>query len=91
MKRKRQNFLDNMRIALTVLVVLHHIAISYGASGLHPCKDPQPDRLSPLLLSYFVAVNQSFFMSAFFFLSAYFIPRSLESRGVLTFLKDRLI
>ncbi len=91
MPQKRLVFLDNIRIALTVLVILHHIAIGYGAEGLHPWKDPRPDWLSPFLLSFFVAVNQSFFMSAFFFLSGYFTPRSVESRGVAAFLRDRFI
>lgn len=42
-------------------------------------------------MTLFVAVNQSFFMGFFFFLSAYFIKPSYDKKGVARFIKDRLI
>ena len=90
-EKKRLFYLDNIRIVLTVLVVMHHAALAYGGEGLHPYKDPNPDFISPIIFSFFVGVNQAFFMSAFFFLSGYFTPRSLERKGVTTFLSERFI
>ena len=83
--------LDNLRVYLTILVILHHTAISYGAVGDWPIVDPAVDDISPIFLTFFTAVNQSYFMSAFFLLAGYFTPRSLEKKGRARFIKDRLI
>jgi membrane-bound acyltransferase YfiQ involved in biofilm formation len=83
--------LDNLRVFLTVLVILHHAAIAYGASGDWAITDPRVDEISPIFLTFFTALNQSYFMSIFFLLAGYFTPRSLERKGPGPFLKDRLI
>ena len=41
--------------------------------------------------SFFVGFNDIFFMSLMFFLSGLFVSRSLERKGVSTFLRDRLL
>ena len=84
-------YLDNLRILLTLLVIFHHAAIAYGGSGSWAIKDPATDEISPIILTVFNAVNQSFFMSAFFLLAGYFTPRSLERKGSKNFIIDRLI
>ena len=89
--RKRHFFLDNLRIYLTILVILHHTAIAYGGSGDWAVRDPPVDEITPILLTFLVAVNQSYFMSAFFLIAGYFTPRSLERKGAATFIKDRFI
>ena len=33
-------YLDNLRIYLTILVILHHAAIAYGGNGDWAVKDP---------------------------------------------------
>ena len=53
--------------------------------------DPTIDALSAGLFPIFNAINQAFFMSAFFLLAGYFTPRSWEKKGTKQFLKDRLI
>jgi glucan biosynthesis protein C len=83
--------LDNLRVYLTILVILHHTAIAYGAGGDWPIVDPAVDDISPIFLTFFTAVNQSYFMSAFFLLAGYFAPRSLDRKGRASFIKDRLI
>ena len=84
-------FIDNLRIFLTALVVLHHLAITYGAPGGWYYKEAEADTLSSLLLSMFVATNQSFFMGFFFLISAFFTPPSFDKKGSRAFLKGRLI
>jgi len=83
--------LDNLRVYLTILVILHHTAIAYGAGGDWSIVDPAVDDISPIFLTFFTAVNQSYFMSAFFLLAGYFTPRSLDRKGRARFIKDRLI
>jgi surface polysaccharide O-acyltransferase-like enzyme len=87
----RVAYLDNLRIYLTLLVILHHAAIAYGGAGDWPVKEPATDGVSPLLLAIFNAVNQSYFMSLFFLLAGYFTPPALAAKGLKHFLGDRLI
>ena len=87
--KERENYIDNIRVALTILVVLHHAAVTYGAPGGWYYKETTNGLVTPLLLTVFVSINQSFFMGLFFFLSSYFIPASYERKGTGKFLLDR--
>ena len=84
-------YIDHLKVILTVLVILHHTFITYGAPGgwYYVQKTTQQVALIPMTL--FVAVNQSFFMGFFFFLSAYFIRPSYEKKEAARFVKDRLM
>lgn len=83
-------YLDNLKIALTILVISHHSSIAFGASGGWYYVIPPPEgSLAPVVLTLFTAVNQAFFMSLFFFISAFFTPLSCDRKGVAWFLKDR--
>jgi hypothetical protein len=73
------------------LVVFHHTAIAYGGAGDWLIVDPAVDDISPIFLTFFNAVNQTYFMSAFFLLAGYFTPRSFEKKGGGIFIRDRLI
>ncbi|MEV8546534.1 acyltransferase [Streptomyces sp. NPDC051572] len=83
----RLDWLDNLRIVLTVLVVVHHAAQPYGPSDWWYVED-QPRTGALATLS---AVDGAFFMSLFFFASAVFVPGSYDRRGGWAFLKGRLI
>ncbi len=84
-------YLDKLRIVLTILVILHHAAIAYGGTGDWAITEAASDSISPIIFTIFNAVNQSFFMSAFFLLAGYFTPRSYEQKGSFKFMKDRLV
>jgi surface polysaccharide O-acyltransferase-like enzyme len=88
---KRVFYIDNIRIYLTILVILHHAAVAYGGSGGWPLKEIPTDPISPTIFLLFNALNQSYFMSFFFILAGYFTPRSLEKKGATSFIKGRLI
>ncbi|RFU61152.1 acyltransferase family protein [Peribacillus glennii] len=89
----RMHYLDYLRVFLTVLVILHHTAIAYGAGGSWIYEDVDKSELtiSMIILTIFTAVNQSFFMGLFFFLSGYFIPGAYTRKGPRQFFKDRFI
>ena len=89
--KARLFFLDNLRIYLTILVIFHHATLAYGGIGAWHVSDPMTDEISPILLIIFGAINQSYFMSAFFLLAGYFTPLSLERKGAKQFLIDRLL
>jgi len=83
-------FVDNLRIALISLVVLHHLSITYGHSGGWYYYEGKPDELTTILFTIFNIINQAFFMGLFFMISGYFTPGSYERKGTRLFLKDRL-
>jgi len=84
-------FADYLRAALVSLVVLHHISITYGASGSFYYIEPATDAAAKGLLSLFTNFNQAWFLGCFFLISGYFSPASFDRKGSQQFLKDRLI
>ena len=53
-------FIDNLRVGLISLVVLHHVALVYGAgSPFYYAEPPFTDPLAFLVLLVFILVNQS--------------------------------
>ncbi|KUL46049.1 acyltransferase [Streptomyces sp. NRRL F-4489] len=87
--RPRLHYLDNLRIALTALVVLHHTAVTYSHIPAWYYTEPAKDG-SGLLLDVFLMLNQAFFMGFFFMIAGYFTPPSYERKGAGAFLRDRL-
>ena len=89
---QRELYIDRLRTALTVLVVVHHTAITYGSSGgwfYHEVESSL--KPSSLLLNLFCATNQAYFMGFFFLLAGYFAPSALERKGYTRFLLDRCL
>ena len=88
---KKIFYIDNLKVGLITLVVLHHALITYGAPGgwYYAQKTTHIGAVIPMVL--LVTINQSFFMGFFFFLSAYFIPGSYNKKGAARFVKDRLL
>ena len=84
-------FIENLRILLVVLVILHHLAVTYGGEGSWYYYESQADPIANMVLTLFVVVNQAFFMAFYFALAAYFVPRSLERKGSKQFLKGRFL
>lgn len=90
-KGARLLFIDNLRVLLIILVIMHHLAITYGAAGSWYYQDSAKDTLTTVLLSILTATNQAFFMGLFFLISAYFTPGSYDRKGAGPFLRDRLL
>lgn len=88
--KNRYFYLDNVRIFLTILVVLHHWAIANGAPGDWYLTENYLKPVESVLLTMFIATNQSFFMGFFFMLAAYFITDSYNKKGGRKFIKDRM-
>ena len=84
--------LDALRACLTLLVVFHHCAITYGAIGgwYYHEVTASPSGESALL-TLFCAINQAFFMGLFFFLAGYYTSGSIDRKGTARFLADRFL
>jgi fucose 4-O-acetylase-like acetyltransferase len=86
--RQRAVWIDRLRASLILLVILHHAAITYGASGSWFFKTTETTNLP---LTFLAAVNQAFFMGLFFMISGALAPAALDRKGRAAFLKDRTI
>jgi glucan biosynthesis protein C len=84
-------FIDNIRVFLTVLVILHHLTITYAGTGNWYYLEGRQDDVVDGLGGWFCAVNQAYFMGLFLLISAYFVPGSYDRKGPGRFLKDRLV
>ena len=90
-RRVRLLFVDNLRTMLTMLVVLHHLAVTYTWSMGWYYHEPLSDGAPFHVLSVFIMLTQAFFMGAFFLIAAYFIPGSYGRRGALSFIDERIL
>lgn len=85
----RLYYLDNLKAALTAIVVAHHVIGAFAGGGslglsVGAYRHPLQPLLAPLQI-----LNQSYFMSLFFFIAAYLSPPSLDRKGTREFLADR--
>ena len=87
----RLAFLDPIRVGLTLLVILHHVSITFGGSGGWYYRETDVPELTQLLLTVFTATNQSFFMGFFFLIAGYLMPQGLARKGVAAYVSDRAI
>ena len=91
-KPARNNALDALRAAVTALVVFHHSALTYGGDGTWFYREIAPSQTaSSLLLTLFCALNQAWFMGAFFLIAGYFTPPAVDRRGIAGFLRERAL
>lgn len=84
-------FIDNIRVYLTILVILHHLMITYAGTGDWIYFEDRTDLLTEVVGNIFTTINQVYFMGLFLLISAYFVPGSYERKGAGRFLKDRLV
>ena len=82
--------LDNLRVFLTALVVLHHAAVTYSHIPLWYYTEPPHDG-SATALDVFLVLNQAYFMGFFFLIAAFFTPGAVDRKGVGRFVRDRLV
>ena len=92
MNRTRFYYLDLLRVFLTMLVFYHHSAVAFGASGgWYYISKETTTGLTQGLLSASMGIDQSYFMSLFFFISAYLMPFSFDRKGMKSFIYDPVI
>lgn len=85
-------YLDKLRVFLTCLVIFHHTAVAFGASGGWYYKSSDLwSGWSQGLMSLVMGIDQSYFMALFFFISAWLMPASFERKGAMAFVRDRLV
>jgi hypothetical protein len=63
-------YIDNVRPFLTILVLQHHIMITYAANGSWMYTENRQDLATEVIGSIIGTVNQVFFMGLFLLISA---------------------
>lgn len=84
-------YIENLRIILSLLVIIVHMACTYGGPGGWSYIEKGAGLATILPLTILNATSQSFFMGMFFFIGAYFTHLSFQKKGFLRFIKERLI
>jgi peptidoglycan/LPS O-acetylase OafA/YrhL len=91
-RTSRLFFIDHLRAALVILVVLHHVALVYGAGApFYYVEPPFTEPLAYVVLLTFALFNQAWFMGGLYLIAGYFTPGSFERKGSGSFLKGKLV
>ncbi|MBR4920518.1 MAG: acyltransferase family protein [Prevotella sp.] len=87
---QRLYYLDNLKVCLTVLVIMHHAGQAYGDGGGWAYTPSNPAEFMPWIWHFF-STNAAFFMGLYFFISGYFVPRSFDKQGTKLFVQKKLL
>lgn len=88
--KSRLFYVDYIRLLLCCIVIIHHVIMGYcDIGGWYYESSMQVEGVSRILCTIILGIDQSYFMSLFFFVSALFTPLSLDKKGVAGFVKDR--
>ncbi len=91
MKTERFLYVDNLRLTMTVLVVMIHLAVTYsGIGGWYYYDVKELNTLSTLFFLYFESFTQSYFMGFLFLIAGYFAAHAYNRKGFSRFVKGRL-
>jgi glucans biosynthesis protein C len=89
--KPRMLYVDNLRSVLISMVVLLHLAITYGATGDWWYNEKVPEStLSGVALTLYTTIAQAFTLAFFFMISSYFCPPAYDKKGPGAFAKDKL-
>jgi peptidoglycan/LPS O-acetylase OafA/YrhL len=88
--KQRLYYLDNLKVCLTVLVIMHHAGQAYGNGGDWAYTPSNPAEFMPWIWHFF-STNAAFFMGLYFFISGYFVPRSFDKQGAKLFVQKKLL
>ena len=94
MTERRLDYIDNIRILLTAVVILNHLSITYGAPGGWYYNEFEISDLNLIpmaVLVMFAAFNQAYSMGFFFLLSGYFSAKSLSKKKTQAYVIQRLL
>jgi hypothetical protein len=84
-------FADNLRVLLTALVIIHHLAVTYGAFAAWYYVEIPQETLTPTVTVMIALINQAFFMGCFFLIAGYFTPGAVDRKGLRAWMRDRLV
>lgn len=90
-KSSRLFFIDYVRAFLIILVIMLHLAFTYGSSINLWYYHDTTNALTAGLVTSLTGIGQAFCLGLFFLISAYFTPGAYDRKGGGPFLRDRLL
>jgi len=90
-KSSRLFFIDYLRAFLIILVIMLHLAFTYGLSINQWYYHDTTNALTAGLVTSLTGIGQAFCLGLFFLISAYFTPGAYDRKGAGSFLRDRLL
>ena len=90
--KSRLLYIDNMRVALITLVIVGHMAITYGApvGDWYYHEEGQVSTVFAVVAMLLLGIGVSFLLGLFYMISGYFTPGPYDRKGPGPFLADRL-
>jgi glucan biosynthesis protein C len=91
--RSRLLYVDNMRVALITLVIVGHMAITYGApfGNWYYREGGEVGEPFAVIAILLLGIGASFLLGLFFMIAGYFTPGPYDRKGAGRFIMDRLI
>ena len=87
----RMLYIDNLRVLLISMVIVVHLAVTYGAVGSWYYHDPATNLPTAIILTFISGPGMASGMGIFFLIAGYFTPGSYDRKGFKSFLQDRLV
>ena len=86
-------YIDNMRVVLIILVVVGHMAITYGASlgEWYYHEEGEVSEVFSIITALLLGIGASFLLGLFFMIAGYFSAGTLRKKGTVKFVIDRLV
>jgi glucan biosynthesis protein C len=90
--RARMLYIDNMRVGLITLVIVGHMAITYGApiGDWYYHEQAEVSTVFAVLAIMLLGIGASFLLGLFYMISGYFTPGPYDRKGPGPFVADRL-
>jgi glucan biosynthesis protein C len=91
----RVAYVDNLRTLLIGLVVLGHVAVTYGSTGgpaaWYYIEQGEASSILAIVLTVLLGIGWSFLLGLFFLIAGLFTPRPYDRKGPGLFIADRLL
>ncbi|MCX5855551.1 MAG: acyltransferase family protein [Deltaproteobacteria bacterium] len=90
MEKKRLYYIDNLRVATIMLVIMIHLAVTYSGIGIWFYNELRTlGFFNHIFFSFFQAFVQGFSMGMLFFVAGYFTPMAYDRKSPSRFISDR--
>jgi len=90
--KARMLYIDNVRVGLITLVIVGHMAITYGApvGDWYYHEQGEVSTVFAVLVMLLLGIGASFLLGLFYMISGYFTPGPYDRKGPGSFVADRL-
>lgn len=90
MEKKRLYYIDNLRTATIMSVIMIHLAVTYSGIGIWLYNELRPlGFFNHIFFSFFQSFVQGFSMGMLFFVAGYFTPMAYDRKSPSRFISDR--